>query len=319
MKSRVLGRTGLECSEVALGTWAFNSVVYGPVAVGEAHMTVCRALDEGITLFDTAPLYGTRERDGIAEEVLGQALGADRERVLISTKFGRRATQGNRADFNAANVSASVDESLARLGTDRIDVLFFHSPFGADEIDDDVWEALARVRERGKVRAVGHSISKFTDTQNMARRWAEESRIDVIQVVYSLLNREATVLIGDLAAQGVGVVARESLANGFLSGAVSRDTVFPEGSLNARYSRDEVAARVDQVQRLSFLVRDPVASVPQAAMRWVLDNPGISSVLTGARRAAEVADCAEAAGLPGYSAAELARAQDAHGQDFPAA
>jgi aryl-alcohol dehydrogenase-like predicted oxidoreductase len=319
VKTRVLGRTGLECSEVALGTWAFNSVVYGPVDVGEAHATVRRALDEGITLFDTAPLYGTPERDGIAEEMLGQALGADRDRVLISTKFGRRATQANRADFNAANVIASVDESLARLGTDRIDLLFFHSPFGSDEIADDVWEALARVHERGKVRAVGHSISKFADTQNMARQWAQEGRIDVIQVVYSLLNREATALIGDLAAQGVGVVARESLANGFLSGAVTRDTLFPEGSLNARYSRQEVAARVDQVERLSFLVRGSVASLPQAAMRWVLDNPGISSVLTGARSAAQVADCAEAAGLPGYSAVELARAQDVHRQDFPAA
>ena len=91
MKTRVLGRTKLECSEVALGTWAFNSVVYGPVAVGDAHRTVRRALDEGITLFDTAPLYGTRERDGIAEEVLGQALGADRDGVLISRRRTCRA------------------------------------------------------------------------------------------------------------------------------------------------------------------------------------------------------------------------------------
>jgi aryl-alcohol dehydrogenase-like predicted oxidoreductase len=319
VKRRILGRTGLECSEVALGTWAFNSVVYGPVAADAARETVRCALDQGITLFDTAPLYGTRDRDGIAEEVLGQALGVDRESVLISTKFGRRATRGNAADFNAANVISSVDESLTRLGTDRIDVLFFHSPFGPDEIDDDVWQALAQVREQGKVRAVGHSISKFSATQNMAREWAREGRIDVIQVVYSLLNREATELIADLNALGVGVLARECLANGFLSGGITRDTVFPEGSLNARYSREEVAARVEQVERLSFLVRDPVSSVPQAAMRWILDTPAVSSVLTGARSAAEVTDCATAARLPGYSAVELARARKIHGQDFPAA
>tara|TARA_B100001964_G_scaffold221213_1_gene265045 strand:- start:232 stop:1191 length:960 start_codon:yes stop_codon:yes gene_type:complete len=319
LKTRVLGRSGLECSEISLGTWAFNSVVYGPVAAGEAQETVRRALDEGITLFDTAPLYGTRERDGIAEQVLGQALGADRERVLISTKFGRRATQGNHADFNAANVASSVDESLIRLGTDHIDVLFFHSPFGPEEVEDDVWEALRSVREQGKVRAVGHSISKFDETEGMARQWARERQIDVIQVVYSLLNREATTLIEDLAAQGVGVIARESLANGFLSGTVTRETVFLEGSLNARYSRQEVRARVEQVERLSFLVREPVTSLPQAAMRWVLDNAGVSSVLTGARNGGEVADCAAAADMPGYSAGELARAQDVHGRDFPAA
>ncbi len=319
MKTRILGRTGLHCSEVALGTWAFNSVVYGPVADDAAQETVRCALDQGITLFDTAPLYGTRERDGIAEEVLGRALGSDREKVLISTKFGRRATRGNVADFNAANVRSSVDESLARLGTDHIDVLFFHSPFGPDDIDDDVWQALDDVREQGKVRAIGHSISKFAETQDMAREWVLAGRIDVIQVVYSLLNREATALIGDLAAAGAGILARESLANGFLSGAVTRDTAFPAGSLNARYSRDEVTARVEQVERLGFLVRDPVATLPQAALRWVLDNPAVCSVLTGARNAAEVADCGRAAGLPGYSPAELAQAGAVHERDFPAA
>jgi aryl-alcohol dehydrogenase-like predicted oxidoreductase len=319
VKTRFLGRSGLECSEVSLGTWAFNSVVYGPVAADEAQETVRRALEEGITLFDTAPLYGTRERDGIAEQVLGQALGGDREAVLISTKFGRRATGGNAADFNAANVNSSVDESLTRLGTDRIDILFLHSPFGPDEIDDDVWDALASVRQQGKVRAIGHSISKFEDTQGMARQWASERLIDVIQVVYSLLNREATTLIADLSAQGVGVIARESLANGFLSGAVTQDTLFPPGSLNARYTREEVGARVDQVERLSFLVRDPVLSVPQAAMRWVLDNEGISSVLTGARSSVEVADCASAAALPRYSDDEHTQARRVHDQDFPAA
>ncbi|MDA0335513.1 MAG: aldo/keto reductase [bacterium] len=319
MKTRILGRTGLHCSEVALGTWAFNSVVYGPVADGAAQETVRCALDQGITLFDTAPLYGTRERDGIAEEVLGRALGADRENVLISTKFGRRATRGNVADFNAANVRSSVDESLARLGTDHIDVLFFHSPFGPDDIDDDVWQALDDVREQGKVRAIGHSISKFAETQDMAREWVLAGRVDVIQVVYSLLNREATALIRDLAAAGAGIVAREALANGFLSGAVTRDTVFPAGSLNARYSREDVAARVAQVERLEFLVRDPVAALPQAALRWVLDNPAVSSVLTGARNAAEVVDCGCAAGLPGYHPAELAQAWAVHERDFPAA
>jgi aryl-alcohol dehydrogenase-like predicted oxidoreductase len=169
------------------------------------------------------------------------------------------------------------------------------------------------------VRAVGHSISKFDETQAMARQWAADGRIDVIQVVYSLLNREATTLIAELAAEGVGVVARESLANGFLSGTVTRETVFPQGSLNARYTREEVGERVEQAERLGFLVRDPVASLPQAAMRWVLDNPGVSTVLTGARTPREVSDCAAAARCPGYDEAERQRADDVHERDFPAA
>jgi aryl-alcohol dehydrogenase-like predicted oxidoreductase len=216
-------------------------------------------------------------------------------------------------------VTSSVDESLARLGTDRIDVLFFHSPFGPDDIDDDVWEGLSCVQGQGKVRYVGHSISLFADTEGMARQWAADGRIDVVQVVYSLLNREAATLIRDLSARGIGVIARESLANGFLTGTVGRDTVFPEGSLNARYSREEIEARVERVEELDFLVRPPVASLPQAALRWVLDDVGVSSVLTGARNEAEVIDGAMASELAGFTAAESQRAAAVHEYDFSAA
>lgn len=319
MEQRQLGRSGLQSSVIALGTWSFNAQVYGPVAQDAATATVRRALDEGITLFDTAPLYGTAQKDGVAEEILGQALGSDRDRILISTKFGRRPTAGNRPEFDGASAMASVEASLQRLGTDRIDVLFFHSPFGAHEIDDDVWSALDDLRAAGKVRAIGQSISKFQDTAPMAADWAQQRRIDVIQVVLSLLNREAQELIQHLAQQGIGVLARESLANGFLSGTVTADTVFPEGTLNARYSREEVAARVTQVERLRFLVEDPIASMPQAAMRWVLDQEGVSSVLTGARSPEEVSDCAAAAGASTYAPEILARARQLHDVDFPAA
>ena len=319
MQQRQLGRSGLQCSVIALGTWAFNAQVYGPVAISEATATVHRALEEGITLYDTAPLYGSREEDGISERILGGALGADRDQVLISTKFGRRPTTGNRPEFDAAHATASVEASLQRLGTDRIDVLFFHSPFGPDEIADDVWGALEKLRSSGKVRAIGHSISKFEDTASMARTWAQEGCIDVIQVVLSLLNRETQGLIEELAADGVGVLARESLANGFLSGTMTADTVFPEGTLNARYDPQEVTARVEQVARLGFLVDGQIESMPQAAMRWVLDQEGVSSVLTGARTPEEISDCARAAVVSPYSADDLARARELHQQDFSAA
>src|SRR5690606_20354134 len=146
----------------------------------------------------------------------------------------------------------------------------------------DVWEELNKLKGEGKVRVVGHSISKFEDTEGMARGWAAERKIDVVQVVYSLMNRQSAGLLAVLGAEGGGVVARESLANGFLMGAVTRDTVFPDDHLNARYGRDEIAERVGYVESLGFLVRGDVANVPQAAFRWVLDDPNVSLVLSGA-------------------------------------
>lgn len=319
MNYRTLGRTGLHCSEVGLGTWAFASQVYGNVDESEAIRTIRAALDAGINVFDTAPLYGSSERDGIAEEILGQGLGSDREDVIISSKFGRNATEEAAPNFHAKRARTSVEESLRRLGTDHLDVLFFHSPFDRSEIHDDVWAALDDLKDEGKIRFIGHSISKFENTQQMARDWAAERKIDVIQVVYSLMNRRATDLIRDLSEQGVGIVARESLANGFLSGTITRDTDFPPGTLNARYSRDEIAERADYVDRLSFLVRGEIRSMPQAAVRWVLDHPHVSLVLSGAKNVDELRDWVAASNESGYTSEELERARAMHTKDFQAA
>lgn len=319
MKYRTLGRTGLRCSEIGLGTWAFASTAYGDVAEAEAREAAGAALDAGITFFDTAPLYGTPERDGIAEEILGRALGSKRDNVIISTKFGRNPTLGGAPQFHARRARESVEESLRRLGTDRIDLLFFHSPFSPDEIHDDVWEALGQLKQEGKICHVGHSISMFEQTESMARQWAEERKIDAVQVVWSLMNREARGLIAAMGGAGVGVVAREALGNGFLTGTVARDTVFPANNLNARYSREEIAARVDYAQSLRFLVRGDIGTLPQAALRWVLDQPGVSLVLSGARNRAEILDGAAASDASPFTAEELRQADALHRHDFSAA
>jgi len=319
MKYRTLGRTGLRCSEVGLGTWAFASQIYGDVLESDSLKAVQSAIDVGINFFDTAPMYGTSKHDGVAEEILGRGLGHNRDAVIISSKFGRNPTDGNKPNFHAQRCLNSVEDSLRRLATDHIDILFFHSPFSPDEIHDDVWAALARLKDEGKIRCVGHSISMFHDTEQMARDWALERKIDVIQVVYSLLNRDAKSLIEFLGKENVGIVAREALANGFLSGAITRDTRFPANNLNARYSRDEIIERVEQVERLSFLVKDEIESMPQAAMRWVLDHTEISLVLSGAKNPKEILECASASDAVGYTTDEMRRVDSLHKKDFQAA
>ncbi len=322
MHTRPLGRTGLDVSIIGLGTWALAAQVYGDVSPEAARATVRAALDGGVTVFDTAPLYGSPETDGIAETALGEALGADRDRVVVMSKFGRYATDGAAPNFHAARARESVEGSLRRLGRGHLDVLFFHSPFGAADIHDDVWDELGRLRDEGKVRVIGHSISKFAETQSMARTWAAERRIGAVQVVYSLMNREATALIADLAAEGVGVVAREVLANGFLSGAVTADTVFAPGTLNARYDRAAVADRAAAAAAYAAALLGPAAdpaSLPEAAFRWVLDDRGVSLALSGAASPAQLAAALAAAAAPSFSSVAHARAAATHARDFEAA
>ena len=318
LKFRTLGRTGLEVSELGLGTWSFASRAYGIVDPTDALAVVRCALDGGINLFDTAPLYGNSEEDGISEGILGKALGSRRNEVLISSKFGRGSSFRGTA-FTADGVQLSVEASLGRLSTDRIDVLFFHSPFGPDEIADDVWAGLEGLKQAGKIRCVGHSISKFSDTQAMARTWFDERKIDVVQVVYSLMNRESAGLIHDLGSEGAGVFARESLANGFLSGAITAETAFPDNNLNRRYGREELGERVAYVDSLRFLVRDDVTTMPKAALRWVLDNPNTSLVLSGASNVEELEDVLSVSELPRFTKREMERVESGHTRDFEAA
>lgn len=319
MKTVTLGRSGISASEVGLGTWAFASQIYGDVPQADALNAISYALDNGITLFDTAPLYGDSERDGISETILGKGLGNKRSDVVISSKFGRYSTDSSGGRFDAQRARESVEGSLSRMGTDYIDILFFHSPFGPHEINDDVWAELDKLRTEGKIRSVGHSISMFEETEGMAREWATERKIDIVQVVYSLMNRQSADLIADLAALDVAIFARESLANGFLTGSITADVDFGSRNINSRYSREEVRERVKYVDDLSFLVRDDVSNVPQAAVRWVLDNPGVSVILSGAKNPAELSDWIKGSDAAPFSSDEHDRTNKMHYRDFQAA
>ncbi len=320
MKYRKLGRTELEVSEISLGTWAFGNKVYGGVDEKDGIKTIHEGIDLGVNLFDTAPQYGTSEQDGVAEIVLGKALRGRRNKAIISTKFGRNPTIAEGvSQFYKSRIIDSVDESLRRLQTDYIDVLFFHSPFSPSEINDDVWEGIEQVKKQGKVKFVGHSISMFQQTEGMARLWANEGKIDLVQVVLSLMNRESQSLINDLYKLNVGVVARETMANGFLSGTITKDTVFAPGTLNSRYSEIELSERIEQVEAFEFLLRNEITNMPQAAMKWVLDQVGISTVLSGAKNSFELKGAVSSSDADSFTIEEIARAIKVLKRDFEAA
>jgi aryl-alcohol dehydrogenase-like predicted oxidoreductase len=320
MKQRPLGQTGLSISEIGLGTWAFGSPVYGATTIKESNRVIRGAVDRGITLFDTAPLYGSQTEDGVAESVLGEALGAQRDRVIISTKFGRTSTRPFPPRFNAREVRASVEASLGRIKRDHIDILFFHSPFSPAEIEEDVWPECERLRSEGKVCWIGHSVSEFEATADLCREWVRRGRIQVIQVVLSPFNRQARELIADCASCGVGVLARECLANGFLTGTVRRDSIFAAGTVNARYAREEIVERVEYAERLeTCFAAAGSGNLPEGAYRWVLNQKGVSSALSGARSLLELEAAIRGADAPRLTAEECARLEEMHLRDFSAA
>jgi len=148
---------------------------------------------------------------------------------------------------------------------------------------------------------------------------SKEDKIDVIQVVLSLMNRESQQLIEELQNYPIGIFGRECLANGFLSGAIQKDSVFSEGTLNARYTRAEIAERVNQVEAFKFLLHHDISNMPQAALRWVLNQKGISTVLSGAKNIAELQGDVSASDAKPFTAEELRLAKELLKKDFEAA
>jgi aryl-alcohol dehydrogenase-like predicted oxidoreductase len=133
------------------------------------------------------------------------------------------------------------------------------------------------------------------------------------------MNRESEQLIEDLQEYPIGVLGRECLANGFLSGTINRDTVFSKGTLNSRYSRKEIEERVNQVNDFNFLLREDITNMPQAALRWVLDQKGISTVLSGAKNINELKSAISASTATPFTVNELKLAKEILKRNFDAA
>jgi aryl-alcohol dehydrogenase-like predicted oxidoreductase len=292
MRYRPFGRTGLEVSAMGFGCWPMAGDRYGTIEDDQAVAAVRRALEVGVTCFDTAPAYG----NGHSEEVLGRALGSRRKDVVLVTKCGISFPPGASTtvrDSSRENIVREIDVSLQRLGTDWVDLLLIHWPDG-DRPFDEAMRALDEVVQSGKARFVG--VSNFTVEQLeacMATR-----RVDVVQVGYHIFDRrQERALFPYCAEHGIGVMGYGSLGHGLLSGGFSPDTTFEPNDWRAGgiafgqplFRGDNLRRNVAVADRIKHEVAEP-RGVPlsQIALAWVLRNPVISTALVGARTPAEV-------------------------------
>lgn len=292
MEYRAFGRTGLQVSAIGFGSWPMSGDRYGPIEDDEAVRAVRRALDVGVTCFDSAPGYGS----GHAEEVLGRALGSRRNDVVLVTKCGifwDPATKTVGRDAGRANILKEIDESLRRLGTDVIDVYLVHWPDPNVPVEE-TFAVMDELVTAGKIRFAG--ASNFTLEQ--LRACMSVRRVDVIQVGYHLFDRRMEREIFPYCAeQGIGVMGYGSLAHGLLTGTFTSDTRFEDPDWRARgvafgqpiLKGDNFRRNRDVVERLKREIAEPRGvPVSQVALAWVLRNPVLSTALVGARTPGEV-------------------------------
>lgn len=305
METRKLGSTEITVSRVAFGAWAVGGAHWGKTDDEVSTAAIHRALDLGITLFDTAPVYGY----GHSEELVGRALGARRKDVVLATKCGIAWDPDNpgepRHDARALSVREECEKSLRRLGTEWIDLYQVHVVDEATPIADTVG-ALEELRGAGKIRAWG-----------LCNHWPELALAALaagpcvsLQSRYNLFAREAErEEIALCREKGLGFLAYEPLMRGLLAGKFGRTTRFAADDLRSRDDRfrgERFVRALLVVEQLRTLARARKSTPAQLAIAWVLGHPGVTAALCGAKTAAQVEENAGAAELV-LSAEERAR------------
>ncbi|HUV05704.1 MAG TPA: aldo/keto reductase [Armatimonadota bacterium] len=294
MEYRSLGDSGLRVSEVMLGTWAIGGNQWGPADDAESVVTIKRAIDLGITAIDTAPGYGY----GHAEELVGQAIkGYPRESVVIATKTGLAwdETRPFFIDNGREHVLREIENSLRRLQTDYVDLLQIHWP-DRDTPVEETLEAMIELQQAGKVRHIG--VSNFNVP--LLERSIRAAKIASLQPGYNLFERhiEAEIL-PFCKSHNIGIIAYGPLAKGLLTGKFNGDETFPDNDIrrwDQHFQGSHFKENVAKVERLRAIAEKYRKTPGQLAIGWILEHPGISAAIAGARRPSQVEDNAGASG-----------------------
>jgi aryl-alcohol dehydrogenase-like predicted oxidoreductase len=290
MHARRLGKEGPEVSVVGLGCNNFGRVVdlEGTRAVVDA------ALDAGVTLLDTADVYGDK---GGSESLLGEVLEGRRDRVVLATKFGQDMGDGTEARGSRAYIHKAIDASLARLGTDVVDLYQYHTPDNITPFEE-TFGALDELVGAGKVRYVGHSnldAAQVEEVDAICREHGFERPVSA-QNRYSLLRREAEEeLLPTCERLGIGVLPYFPLASGLLTGKYRRGEPRPQGTRLADREAVFTDETFDRLEALEEFAKERGLTLLQVAIGGLLGQPAISSVIAGATKPEQVRANVEAA------------------------
>ena len=298
MEQRIIERLGRSVSVIGLGTWQLGAD-WGSVDPGDAQATLETAVDAGITFFDTADVYG----DGRSEECNGALLKRHPE-VFVATKMGRRVEQLTE-NYSPENFRVWNERSRANLGVDTVDLVQLHCPPDGVYDSDTVFGDLDQMVADGRIRAYGVSV----ETCEQALKAIARPNVASVQIILNCFRLKPLEQVLPAAAEaGVGIIARVPLASGMLSGRYDRTTTFaPDDHRN--YNRHGEAFDVGEtfsgvpyevgleaVEELKRLL-DSGVTLAQFALRWVIDQLGVSAVIPGARNPDQVRGNAASAGL----------------------
>lgn len=320
---------GLTVSEVGFGVWTVSTTMWGINDEETGLRLLRRALDLGITFFDTADVYG----DGQGERILVKAFPGKREEITIATKFGYDfynhpgVQPGQRErphDWSPAFVRKACEESLKRLATDYIDFYQLHNPRMDAIRRDDLWVELDRLKSEGKIRSYGVALGPALkpDRQIEEGIAAIQERRAAPQIIYNMLEQPiGEVLFPVARAAGIPVFTRVPHASGLLEGHFDETTEFgPNDHRHFRMHTPEMRASwqrgLKKVATLDFLTAGGARTLGQAALQFILSEPCIGSAMPNIYEEKQLDEFAAAPDTPALTAEEIARIQSLYAQDF---
>ena len=284
MDKRTFGNTDIQVTPVGLGTWAIGGWMWGGTDEAQSIDTIHRAIDKGIGLVDTAPVYGF----GRSEEIVGKALSdGRRDQVALATKVALNWNDDHDKvwrDASASRIEREVEDSLKRLQTDRIDIYQVHWPDPKTPMEE-IARALEKLYQAGKIRAIG--VSNFTPSQ--MDELQKSVPLHSLQPPYNLFEREIEQdILPYCRENGIATITYGGLCRGFLTGKMREDTQFTGDDLrknDPKFQGDRYRQYLNAVAELDAFARERYQkSVLALALRWLVDQPGVTTALWGARR-----------------------------------
>ena len=297
--------------EIGLGAWAVGGNAhgnsYGPTDDTESLAAIRRAADLGLNFFDTADVYGW----GHSEELLGKALEGRRSEIFLATKVGGDFYHGGvRMNFEPGYIAFALERSLERLHTDYVDLYQLHNPPPEMMGDPATYEVFDTLKEENKIRHYGVSIHDPSE----GLLCIEAGKPEVLQVPFSLFRQEwIDELFAEARKANIGIIAREPLGNGFLSGKIPSDARFPPGDIRQHWPPSMIAGRAMAAEHLSFLAHSG-RTMAQSALRFVLAFPEVSVTIPGAKTPAQVEE--NARDVSPLSPEEIRKARTLYAKDF---
>jgi aryl-alcohol dehydrogenase-like predicted oxidoreductase len=323
MKYRTYRNTDLTVSEVGFGLWTVSTGWWGNFTKSEAIALMHKGFDLGITLFDAADTYG----NGLSEELLAEAFPTRRDQIVIATKVGydfvhhgkeRRGQREIPQDFSPEAIRRATEAALARLRTDRIDLLQLHN-IRMEQVDDEsVWETLTELQTAGKIRyfgvALGPAIGWLYEGVHCVRRREPTS----LQHIYNILEQHPGEAIQDAASEAdrdTMFLIRVTHSSGMLEGHYTPETQFPPNDHRNHRPRSWLLNGIKKVEQLRFL-EGPGRTLGQAALQWLLHDSRVASTLPNIYDEKQLFEFAGAPETPALTDEELARIHSLYAENF---